>query len=226
MKRQFSSLVLATAVLLVSEVTPIALNNVKAATIQQKQTVFKENLLVDGQSKEAHFTSINNKRLYSSKDLAKLMSTSVIHSQKTNTYTISKMSGKKKLTLTLKANSTTAVVNGKNVKLAIAPKEVGASLFVDVLPFINALGGDVLTLQNGKFISTAGLLSGDTYNPQWINNSTLLVGNDNSSESGSYILNIHSRKSSKLTGHMLLFPRTANKLFTQTSLVQFILLIL
>ena len=323
MKRQLSSLVVATAVLAGSLVTPIALNEVKAATVQQNQSVSKEKMLVNGQSKDVQFKLINKKKLYSSVDLAKLMSTSVVHKQNTYTYTFTKISGKKKLTLTLKAKSTTAVINGKKVKLANSPSMVGRTLFVDAKSFINslggnvvvdtnlivstnsaitfgtaklnvdgqhksiktltmagkqwfsagdfaklsgasiktdksnqyymiknrktvkiglnpfkvkglvyadlnelvkAIGGDLLNQQNGKFVSIAGLISGDSYNPQWINNSTLLVGNDNDTDSSTYVINLNSKKQSlKLTVQILLYPKTANKLCTPTRTGQFTL---
>ncbi|WP_066250177.1 TolB family protein [Neobacillus drentensis] len=293
MKRQLSSLVVATAVLAGSLVTPIALNEVKAATVQQNQSVSKEKMLVNGQFKNVQFKVINKKKLYSSADLGKLMSTSVVHKQNTYTYTFTKMSGKKRLTLTLKAKSTTAVVNGKKVKIANAPRVVGKTFFVDAKSFINALGGkvvvdtnlivstnstitfgtaklnvdgqlksiktlamagkqwfsagdfaklsgatiktdksnqyyilknkktvkiglnpfkvkglvyadlnelvkaiggDILNQKSGKFISIAGLISGDSYNPQWINNSNLLVGNDNDFGSSTYVINVNSKK--------------------------------
>ncbi|MED3561616.1 stalk domain-containing protein [Bacillus xiapuensis] len=294
MKKQLSSIVIASAVLAGSTFTPIALNSVQAASIQQKQTVFKEKVIVNGQFKEVQYTVKNKVKLYSSQDLSKLMAASFSFSSKTKTYTITKTQGKQKFTQKLQAGPTNAVVNGKKVKLAAAPKLIGKTLFVDMKPFIKALGGDslvdksllistngtlkfgsaklnidgqskaiktftmggkqlfsaadiaklfsasvkesknklyvsrsgkvvqiggnpikvkgkvyadlnqlvkalggdILTNQNGKFIST-GLISGDTSNPQWIDNSTLLVTNENSdSDVASYIVNIHSKKSS------------------------------
>ncbi|OIK16351.1 hypothetical protein BIV60_04885 [Bacillus sp. MUM 116] len=294
MKKQLSSIVIASAVLAGSTFTPIALHSVQAASIQQKQTVFKEKLIVNGQFKEVQFTVKNKVKLYSSQDLSKLIAASFSFSSKTKTYTITKTQGKQKFTQKLQAGSTNAVVNGKKVKLAAAPKLIGKTLFVDMKPFIKALGGDslvdksllistngtlkfgsaklnidgqskaiktftmgrkqlfsaediaklfsasvkenknklyvsrsgkvvqidgnpikvkgkvyadlnqlvkalggdILTNQNGQFIST-GLISGDTSNPQWIDNSTLLVTNENSdSDVASYIVNIHSKKSS------------------------------
>lgn len=291
MKNRFSGLLIATAVIAGSVVTPVALNKVQAASVQQKQTVLNEKFVVNGQPSNVQYKVLSNARLYSSANLAKIMSAGTVHKKNSFTYTFTKTIGKTKHSLTVTVRSTTAVVNGKKVKLAKAPRLVGGTLYVDAAPFIDslggsaladsnlivstngsitygqaqfnvdgqiksirtitiggkqyfsatdlsklasasiktdksnqyeiskngktvkigsnpfkvkgivyddlndivkALGGDIVNQSTGKFISTAGLVSGDAYNPQWINDSTLLF--NDSVDSNSYVVNVNSKK--------------------------------
>jgi hypothetical protein len=291
MKRQFTSLAVTAAILSGSMVTPIALNNVKAASVQQKQTVLIEKAMINGKFSNLHYQVTNKAKIYSATDLAHRLSASMVHKPGTSIYTFSKVNGKTKWTVSLTAKSTTAIVNGKKVKLAKAPIVIGASLFVDAIPFVKhlggdaladttlfvstngaikfsteriqfdgaaqsvktitvagkqwysvsdfakftgaaiktdksnqvflsknkksvqigqtpikvkglvyadlnelvkSLGGDLLSQKSGKFVSVAGLISGDSTDPQWIDNSTLLM--TNSDADGTYAVNVKTKK--------------------------------
>ncbi|WP_391118598.1 stalk domain-containing protein [Psychrobacillus sp. L3] len=308
MKRKISGLVIATAVLSGSVFTPVAVNHVSAAPIQQQQNIQKETIVVNGQEKVISFTQLNKKKLYSVDQLSQIMVATVKYNSKTKTYEVSKNSGKKVYKMNYKVDSANVVVNGKSIKLSTPAKLVGKTLFVEADSFIKTLGGDVLidksllvsvsgtfnltekslkvdgndkkvkalnvngkqlysvqdiaklfsasttvnnkevlvakkgktiklklsnkamvvnnksinlkenpilvknvvyaeltdlikafegdilTLPNGFFVSTAGLLSGDTFNPQWIDNDSVLVTNETETESRSLLLNTSSKK--------------------------------
>jgi Tol biopolymer transport system component len=298
MKRHLSSLAIATIVLSSSVFTPIALNEVHAAGIQQ--TVSVEKIYFNGLPKAVPYYIINKHKLYSAQDLSKLLSATYTYNAKTKAYTFSRINGKQKQTLVLKAYSTYSYVNGKKVKLTTSPKNKGSKLYVDINPFIKslggnilvdgnllistngvftfsslkltvdgqlksirslsmggkqlisaddlaktysayvkidknkqvtivksgkvskvggypikvkgllyadlnelikALGGEVVSLPSGKFIATTGLISGDSYNPQWIDNSTLMIQNDSASGEGTYVVNVASKKAAlKING--------------------------
>ena len=194
MKRQISSLVIASTILAGSAFTPISLNEVSAKTVQQQQKVEKETIVVDGKAKSISFTKWNKHNLYSIEQLSKLMSATYKYNSKTKTYVVSKKVDKKAQKLEFKVNSGTAVINGKKTKVGLAPRLVGKTLFVDADSFVKALGGDFLPLQKGNFLSTEGLVNGDTFDPQWVNNSTILVTNENEEDSRTLLLNIASKK--------------------------------
>lgn len=316
MKRQFSSMIIASAVLASSAFVPVSTSAVSAAVVQQKQTVQKEKVFVNGQDKVIEHIVFNKKKLYSATSLAHLVSAKATYDQKTQSYTFSKENGKQRLTITLKADSNAAVANSKKVTLSSPTKLVGKNLYVDAKPFVQALGGDLsigknllistnglikfetaklnidgeltkvekikwsekdlysirdlakafsysikidqnnqvilskkgqtatfklgqntiikngkstrvntlpisvngtayadikdlvsafdgdlLTLTGGPFVSTAGLISGDTYSPQWINNSTLLVTNETETDSNTYLISSKSKKVLKNLGN-------------------------
>lgn len=308
MKRKISGLVMATAVLSGSVFTPLAVNHVSAASIQQQQNTQKETIVVNGQEKVISFTQLNKKKLYSVDQLAQIMVATVKYNSKTKTYEVSKNSGKKINKMDYKVDSANVVANGKNIKLSTPTKLVGKTLFVEADSFIKTLGGDVLIdksllvsvsgtfnltekslkvdgndkkvkalnvngkqlysvqdiaklfsasttvnnnevlvtkkgktiklklsnkamvvnnksvnlkenpilvknvvyaeltdlikafdgdilpLPNGFFVSTAGLVSGDTFNPQWIDNDSILVTNETETESRSLLFNTSSKK--------------------------------
>ena len=194
MKRQISSLVIASTILAGSTFTPVSLNEVSAKAVQQQQKVEKETIVVDGKAKSISFTKWNKHKLYSVEQLSKLMSATYKYNSKTKTYVVSKKVDKKVQKLEYKVNSGTAVINGKKTKVGVAPRLVGKTLFVDANSFVKALGGDFLPLQKGNFLSTEGLVNGDTFNPQWVNKSTILVTNENEEDSRTLLLNINSKK--------------------------------
>ncbi|MDE3838048.1 hypothetical protein C0966_01435 [Bacillus methanolicus] len=316
MKKTPTGLVIALAVLAGSAYAPISKNHVDAASVQQSLAVQKEKVLVNGQFKDVNYINWNKKKLYSSADLAKMMAAKLTTNQKNKTAVIEKMIGKKKVKISLKADTNTAASNGKTVKLGASTKLVGRTLYVDAKPIIQllggdsiadknllistngsfkfetaalnvegkqqkvpvlkvngkslysvqhisklfsastsitkdqrvlitkkgktlqlklsqntailngktvklrslpiiaknqayadiydlvaALGGDVIPVQNSLFVSTTGLISGETFNPVWIDKSTLLVTNETESGAISYLVDVNSKKAiAKING--------------------------
>lgn len=194
MKRQISSLVIASTILAGSAFTPVALHEVSAKAVHQQQKVEKETIVVDGKAKSISFTKWNKHKLYSVEQLSKLMSATYKYNSKTKTYVVSKKVNKKAQKLEYKANSGSAVINGKKTKVSLAPRLVGKTLFVDADSFVKVIGGDFISLPKGHFLSTEGLVNGDTYNPQWVNNSTILVTNEDGVDSRTLLLNTASKK--------------------------------
>ncbi|MBY0122885.1 stalk domain-containing protein [Bacillus sp. S/N-304-OC-R1] len=315
MKRHFSSMIIASTVLVGSVSIPVTTNEVSAAAVQQKQIVLKEKTLVNGQEKMIEFIVLNKKKLYSATTLAHFFSAKATYDQKTKSYIFTKENGKQRISIILKADSNIAVTNNKKVTLSVPTKLVGKSVYVDPKPFIQALGGDLfigknlfistnglikfetaklningelskvdkmkwngkelysvrdlakafslsikldqnnqvilskknqnvtfkldqntiikngksikgntlpinvngtiyadlkdlvtafdgdlLTLSSGIFVSTQGLLGGDTYNPQWINSSTLMVTNETETDSSTYLISTKAKNILKKLG--------------------------
>lgn len=196
MKRQISSLLIASTVLTGSAFTPVALNEVSAKTIQQQQKVEKATIIVDGKAKAISFTNWNKHKLYSAEQLSKLLSATIKYNEKTKSYVVAKKVNNKTVKAEYKVNVGNVVINGKKTKVSVAPKLVEKKLFVEAESFIKALGGDFL----GGFLSTAGLVSGDTFDPQWVNNSTILVGNENEEDSRTFLLNTTTKKAVTVNG--------------------------
>ena len=190
MKRQISSLLIASTVLTGSAFTPVALNEVSAKTIQQQQKVEKATIIVDGKAKAISSTNWNKHKLYSAEQLSKLLSATIKYNEKTKSYVVAKKVNNKTVKAEYKVNVGNVVINGKKTKVSVAPKLVEKKLFVEAESFIKALGGDFL----GGFLSTAGLVSGDTFDPQWVNNSTILVANENEEDSRTFLLNTTTKK--------------------------------
>ena len=196
MKRQISSLLIASTVLTGSAFTPVALNEVSAKTIQQQQKVEKATIIVDGKAKAISSTNWNKHKLYSAEQLSKLLSATIKYNEKTKSYVVAKKVNNKTVKAEYKVNVGNVVINGKKTKVSVAPKLVEKKLFVEAESFIKALGGDFL----GGFLSTAGLVSGDTFDPQWVNNSTILVGNENEEDSRTFLLNTTTKKAVTVNG--------------------------
>ncbi|WP_163100307.1 stalk domain-containing protein [Peribacillus alkalitolerans] len=161
MKRPISSLVIASAVLVGSAYTPSLLGSVEAASVQQAQAVLKEKIIVTGIAKEIQYSMSKKQKLYSLNQLASFMAANVTYDVKSKTLTAIKTFGSKKHSIILKADSTSAVVNGNKVKLTVPPKLVGKSLFGDAKTFLQALGGDLL-IDNSLLISTNGPIKFET----------------------------------------------------------------
>lgn len=188
MKKEISSLLIASTVLASSAITPFAFNEVSAKTVQQ-QKVEKGSILVDGKSKAISITKLNKLNLYSASQLSKFISANYKFNSKTKTYELSKKVNNTQLKVTYKANSTTAVINGKKTKVK-TPKLVGNKLYIDAVSLVKALGGDF----DGNFLSPKGLVSGDTFEPQWVNSSTILVSNEDVQSSKTLLLNTTTKK--------------------------------
>lgn len=190
MKRQISSLMIATTVLAGSAFTPIALNEVSAKTVQQQQKVENATLFVDGKAQTISVTIWNKQKLYSAEQLSKFMSATIKLNSKTKAYEVTKKVNNKAVKIEYKANEGTAVINGKKTKIASAPKLVGKTLFIDAETLVKTLGGDLL----GDFLAPVGLVSGDNFNPQWVNGSTILVSNEDGENSRTLLFNTTNRK--------------------------------
>ncbi|WP_409271336.1 stalk domain-containing protein [Neobacillus sp. SCS-31] len=156
MKRQFSNLVIAAVVVSGSLFAPVAMHEAHAASVQQtvKASVKNEIVVVNGLEKVVGTSTVNKTKLYSSKQLATSMSAAITYNAKTKVFTVSKKAGSQLKKVEYKANSATATVNGKQTKLAAKPVVIGATLFVEPVSFIRALGGDVLADKN-LLISTS-----------------------------------------------------------------------
>ncbi|UQD51250.1 hypothetical protein C0971_03890 [Bacillus methanolicus] len=316
MKKTSTGLVIALAVFTGSAYAPISMNHVEAAAIQQSSFVQKEKVLVNGQFREVNYIHWNKEKLYSSVDIAKMMGAKITTNQKNKSAVIEKTIGKQKVKVSLKADTNTAINNGKTIKLGASSKLVGKSLFVDAKPIIQllggdsivdknllistngsikfetgalnvegkqqkvpvlkvngkllysvqyiaklfsastsmskdqqilikkngktiqlklsqssailkgktvklrsfpiilknqayadiydlvlVLGGDVIPVQNGLFVSISGLISGETFNPVWIDKSTLLVSNETETGALSYLVDVNSKKAiAKING--------------------------
>lgn len=155
MKRKISGLVIATAVLSGSVFTPVAVNHVSAASIQQQQNAQKETIVVNGQEKVISVTQLNKKKLYSLDQLSQIMVATVKYNSKTKTYEVSKGTGKQVKKMDYKVDSANVVVNGKNIKLSTPTKLVGKTLFVEADSFIKTLGGDLL-IDKSLLVSVSG----------------------------------------------------------------------
>lgn len=189
MKHQISSFLVASTVLASTALTPISLNEVSAKTVQQ-QKVEKGSILVDGKTRAITFSKSNKQKLYSAEQFSKLITAKYKYNSKTKTYEVSKMVNKKQVKVTFKVNVKTAVINGKKTKINIAPKLIGKKLYIEVGTFVKAFGVDF----DGNFLSTTGLVSGDTFELQWVNNSTILVSNEDVQDSRTLLLNTTTKK--------------------------------
>ena len=145
-------------------------------------------LIVDGAAKNVKALNIGGKQLYSVQDIAKLFSASATLNNNELLVT------KKDKTIKLKLSNKSMVVNNKSVNLKESPTLVKNVVYAELSDLISALGGDLLKLQNGFFVATAGLVNGDTFNPQWVDNGTVLVTNETETESRSLLFDLTSKK--------------------------------
>ncbi|QFG00945.1 hypothetical protein PB01_20300 [Psychrobacillus glaciei] len=148
----------------------------------------EKSLKVDGNDKKVKALNVNGKQLYSVQDIAKLFSASTTVNNNEVLVT------KKGKTIKLKLSNKAMVVNNKSVNLKENPILVKNVVYAELTDLIKAFEGDILPLPNGFFVSTAGLVSGDTFNPQWIDNDSVLVTNETETESRSLLFNTSSKK--------------------------------
>ena len=145
MKRKISSLVIASAILTGTAFTPIALNEVSAASVQQqKVNVKKETVVVNGGEKTVLSTEVNKMKLYSIKELANLMSANVVYNKKTKKYEATKKIGNQVKKVEYAVNSTNVIINGKKLVISVAPRIIDNKLYVDAESLVTALGGDIV----------------------------------------------------------------------------------
>lgn len=133
-------------------------------------------LMVDGTGKQVNTFTVNGKQLYSVQDISKLFSATTTIG-KNNEITLSKQ-GK---TLKFKLLSKVLQNNGTSMKLVASPVHVKGIVYADLNDIVTAFGGDVQKLNSSLFVATSGLVSGDTFAPQFINEKTLLVTNNDRS---------------------------------------------
>ncbi|MCD7034480.1 hypothetical protein LRR81_09540 [Metabacillus sp. GX 13764] len=147
MKREITSLVIASAVITGSAFSPVMIK-ASAASVQQKQTVGQETALLNGKPMTVHTTVWNKQKLYSVNDLAKALSAKVQYDKKLKATVISIGTGKSKQSVTVKSGTNEVAVNGKKVKLQAPPRLVGKTIFMDAKTFVQAFGGGILTDKN------------------------------------------------------------------------------
>lgn len=145
-------------------------------------------LIVDGNAKNIKALNIGGKQLYSVQDIAKLFSASTTLNNNEVVVT------KKDKTFKLKSSNKTMTVNNKSVNLKENPVLVKNIVYAELSDLISAFGGDLVKLQNGFFVATAGLVNGDTFDPQWVDNGTVLVTNETEAGSRSILVNVPSKK--------------------------------
>lgn len=145
-------------------------------------------LNVDGNAKNIKALNIGGKQLYSVQDIAKLFSASTTLNNNEVVVT------KKDKTIKLKLSNKTMTVNNKSVNLKENPVLVKNVVYAELSDLISAFGGDLVKLQNGFFVATAGLVNGDTFDPQWVDNGTVLVTNETEAGSRSILVNVASKK--------------------------------
>ncbi|MBS2970714.1 hypothetical protein J9317_18380 [Metabacillus sp. KIGAM252] len=160
MRRELTSLVIASAVLAGSAFSPVAINEAKAASAVQQ--TMKESVYVNGKQKVVHATVVGKTKLHSVSDLAKALSAKVMYDKKSQYYVVSKGSGKDMKTIKVKSGSSQAFVNGKKVKLENPPAMAGKTLFMAAKNFVHALGGDLLIDAN-LLISEKGMFKTSTF---------------------------------------------------------------
>ncbi|AZB44568.1 hypothetical protein CEF21_21025 [Bacillus sp. FJAT-42376] len=154
MRRELTSLVIASAVLTGSAFTPVAINGAQAASVTQK--IGNESVFVNGKQKMVHSSIAGKAKLHSVSDLAKAFSAKVMYDKKSQYFVVTKGSGKEMKTLKVKSGSNVALVNGKKMKLENPPTMVGKTLFMAAKNFVHALGGDLLIDAN-LLISEKGM---------------------------------------------------------------------
>ncbi|KZZ85029.1 stalk domain-containing protein [Bacillus sp. SJS] len=159
MRREFTSLVIASAVLAGSAFSPVAINEAQAASAVQQ--TMKESVYVNGKQKVVHAAVVGKAKLHSVSDLAKALSAKVMYDKKSQYYVVSKGSGKDMKTIKVKSGSSQAIVNGKKVKLENPPAMAGKTLFMAAKNFVQALGGDLLIDAN-LLISEKGMFKTST----------------------------------------------------------------
>ncbi len=193
MKQKISSFIIATSILTGTVVTPIAVNEVSAASIQQqKLQLKKETILVNGEQKSVTFIELDNKKLYSFREIVTLLPGKITYDNKTRTSEVTRTVDNKEIKVVYSLDSKDVVINGEKSALTATPKVVYSRLFVALEDLVPVLGGDIL--DNGKFIATEGLVSGDSFKPQWVNNSKLLVTNETEEDARTVVINPASKK--------------------------------
>lgn len=158
MKREITSLVIASAVVAGSAFSPVAIK-ASAASVQQKQTVVQETVFVNGKAMNVHAVMMKGHKLHSVDDLAKVMSATKMYDKKSKSWIIAKGSGKSKKWITIK-NGGMIFINNKKSK-AVASL-AGKSYFMDASTFVTVFGGGVMADKN-ILISQKGAITAKSF---------------------------------------------------------------
>ncbi|MFY4775112.1 stalk domain-containing protein [Metabacillus sp. RGM 3146] len=158
MKREITSLVIASAVVAGSAFSPVAIK-ASAASVQQKQTVVQEMVFVNGKAMNVHSVMWKGHKLHSVDDLAKVMSATKMYDKKSKSWIIAKGSGKSKKWITIKNNGMIFVNNKKSKTMAAL---AGKSFFMDASMFVTVFGGGLMADKN-VLISQKGAITAKNF---------------------------------------------------------------
>ncbi|RDU37028.1 hypothetical protein DRW41_10085 [Neobacillus piezotolerans] len=145
-------------------------------------------LTFDGSDKKVATLTANGRQLHSIQDVAKLFNAATSVTNKDVKITQANK------TIKLKLYQNTITVDNKAQKVKQNPIMVKGIVYAELSDIVAFLGGDIVPTKTGVFVSTAGLPSGDTFNPQWVDNTTILVTSETEEESHSALLHIPSKK--------------------------------
>lgn len=149
----------------------------------------EKSLTVDGSEKKVKGLSMNGKQLYSVQDIAKLFSATTTVNKNNEVLVTNKDK-----TIKLKLSNKAMTVNNKVINLKENPILVKNVVYADLSDLVHAFNGDILPTQTSYFVSTTGLVSGDTFKPQWVDNGSILVTNETETESRSMVVDTSSKK--------------------------------
>lgn len=138
--------------------TPTIFETVKSekvfAAAKSMKNTTSHSLYVNGRATTIQTITVHGHILVDARELAHHFAATYAYNQKQHVYSM--MIKSPKVEIKLKKNSTLMVVNGKKKKLSVATKWVANKLYVDPVPIVQALNGQLLVDQQGLVLSTTG----------------------------------------------------------------------
>ncbi|WP_155987882.1 stalk domain-containing protein [Gorillibacterium massiliense] len=190
MKSKVSRFVLASA-LLAAAVVP-ATAGAAPVPAAVKTSISSVSISFNGEARNIRVIQSGDTTLYSIKDLAEGYGLKAEYSN--NTVLV-----KGNNTVRVNVGKADYTVNGQTAQFSTNTQLVQDSLFIELTPFVKALGGTVLELNGATSIYTFPLLSGSFSHPQWINNDELIAAAEGDDSSALYQINPVTLASEKLS---------------------------
>ncbi|ANB60282.1 stalk domain-containing protein [Anoxybacteroides amylolyticum] len=138
--------------------TPTIFETVKSekvfAAAKSMKNTTSYSLYVNGRAATIETITVHGHILVDARELAHHFAATYAYNQKQHVHSI--MIKSPKVEIKLKKNSTLMVVNGEKKKLSVATKWAANKLYVDPVPIVQALNGQLLVDQRGLVLSTTG----------------------------------------------------------------------
>ena len=170
---------------------------VKSNTVKPTVPVLKVNpisIVLDGKNVSIDSVTQSGGTLVNLRTFVGQVGATMANDVKTKTVTVKKNT----ITLALKANDKFVNLNNQRKFITHAPRVVNGRTFVEINQLTTLLGGEVLTQDDDSQEYVSFKLLEGAINPQWLNESTVLVTKQSETMFEHFTVNIDNRKYTKL----------------------------
>jgi hypothetical protein len=195
----FSAQFVATSVFAATKTSVATKANVKLVSnsVKPKVPALKVNpitIVLDGKNVSIDAVTQSGATLVNLRTFVGQVGATMANNAKTRTTTVKRNA----VTLALKADDKFVSLNNQKKFITHAPRVVNGRTFVELNQLTTLLGGEVLTQEDGSNEYVSFKILEGAINPQWLNESTVLLTKQGETSFEHYTVNIDNRKYTKL----------------------------